>query len=431
LISTAMGFLMEITKDNRKIRISMMDAIFLVAGIVIATSFSITLWVYRSLISDDVLTILAIILNIISLAVFLFRPRETAFFWLGFIFVLFIFSTIIFSITTFTRFSLLFYSVAFSVLLVLPIAFILTSLPSTIDQINVEKLGGLYTWIFFIQLMFLAILIFESKADIKVEGPSLFADAISYSIIIYKFDQKARFKVSPSANVSKTTMFKKILNVLLNTLRQKYTLDDFIESIEKSLHKIKCFTKPVIEELGSDVFLSSLISLPLLAIVLAFSSPSKLDLLDRSMITISTFITAILFILSIGIRLHKKCHINLMIGILSFRFGTIIGAVLVVITIILALINVLPKQLLILVLILIFLLFISLVFTILFILLLTTVVALTMVGGYLSQILTWLMKQPDEIAATDLILLSVVTFTIFTAFSLITCLRHDVRCNEE
>jgi len=443
LSKVTVGTAMKITNNDRKVGTPRVNILLFVTGMVTAVSLSIVLLIYSSFISDDALMFPAILLNIISLAAFLFRPRKLVAFWIGFMFTLLAFNGVMYIATGKFYSYLLFSSTFISILLLLllPQYFAKTStktlLPSATDQINVEQLGSLYSWIFLAQIMFLTILV-GSNASMYMKGLGLFVDMILYLIAIYEFDQRVKFKVSPLANV-----FKIIIDVLLNIFRLKYTLNNFIESIERLLHRMKCSTKPVIEELGNDLFLGALISLPLATIIIAFSNPSKLD---QSMITIFILTTAILFTLSTGTKLYRKCHINLMMGILllplwfarsekrdlrllSIAFNAfvyiIIGIVLAVIAILLS--KVLSIWLLILFLILILA---SLIFTILFILSLTTVVALAMISGYLSQILTLPMNQPDE-TTTNLILLSIITFTTFTAFSSITCLRHNVGCDEE
>jgi len=442
-----MGFAMWNTNNNRKIRTFRASIKFAVAGIVAAVILFVVLWIYNPLISDDVLIVPAILLNIISLATLLFRPRKLMIFWVGFIFALFLglacvvmfimFNAIMFNVTIRLNYSLLFYSTLASILLLLPLPqyFAKTStktpLPSATDQAHIEQLGSLYSWIFFAQIMFLTILIYGSRASIHAKGLGLFADTILYLITIYEFDQRARFNASTFA-------------IVLKTLAKHFkTKDYFIELIERPLHKIKCSIKPLIEELGIDLFLGALISLLLATIIITFSDLSKLNQL---IIAISISMATMLFVLSIGVKLYRKCRINLMIGLLSlpFWFGKterqslrlpsiafnafvyiITGMVLAVIAVLLS--KVLSIWLLILLLALILA---SLIFTILFILSLTTVVALAMIHGYLSQVLTMPMNQPDE-TVTNLILLSIITFTMFTAFSSITCLRHNVECDEE
>jgi len=439
---------MEITNNDGKFEAPRENILFFVIGVVAAISFSIVLLVYRSLMSDDVLMIPVILLNIISLVTFLFRPRKLITFWISFILTLLAFNAVTYITGKFYSY-LLFSSTLVSMFLLLPLSLYFaktstkTSLPSATDQINIEQLGSLYSWTFFAQIMFLTLLTYGSEADIKIKGPSLLVTIILYSIMIYGFDQRARSGVQSSASGFKTMginkIFEKILkvllkvlskiaSVLLNILRLKYGLDDFIKLIERSLHKIKCFTKPVIEDLGSAVLLGSLVSLPLATVILAFYSLSDLD---KLMIGVAISATAIIFVLSIGIKLRRKCHVDLMIGVLSFRFSTIIGVAFVIIATVLALVNILPKQLLIPMLVFILALLVSLAFTVIFILSLAAIVAIAMIHGHLSQILTSPTDPAGEMATKNLILTSVTIFTMFIAFSLISCLRHEVRCSEE
>jgi len=452
LLSRAMESVIRSTNNYGEVR--MLKAI----GMVAAASFSIVLMVYNSLISDDLMMIPAILLNIISLVTVLFRPRKLVSFWIGFTFIFFLFLSILLffvptiSVTTKDEFNPLLASVLFSIILfslLLPQPSYITSISS--DRINVERLGRIYlgkylgkiySQLFFVQTMFLLVLTYASKAGMRVKALTMLIDIVFYSIIVYEFDQRARFKVSPLTNV-----LRKISNIprtILNILRRKYKFYEFIESIERSLHKIKCFSKPIIEELETDILLGLLISLPVV-IVLAFSNSSRLDQLIQLIIKMSALIASILFISSVGIRLYRECHINLGIGILppSFLFGKsekqvprqllmpfnvfvyiLVGMVLTLIALLLVLAK-LPIWLLVLIMILVLIAMIS---TTLFILILTTMVAIAMIWNYLPQILN---LQADEGTMMNLILLSIITFTMFIAFSSITCLRHNVICSIE
>jgi len=411
---------MEVANNNKKIKISWMDTIFLVTGIVIAVSFSIVLWVYNSLISDDILMIPAILLHTISLAIFLFRSRKLIFLWIGFIFVL-----LIFNVTTFTRSSLLLYSISVSLLLVPPVSLILTSLPSAIDQINVELLGRLYTWIFFVQFIFLIFLIYVSEADICVKSMSSFAVLVLSSIMIYDFDKQVR----SSSSSSNANTLASYYSMNKSTHKEKSKLNNLIKPIERFLYTIKCSTKPVVEELENATFLGILILLFATPILLSFLGVESL----RPIITVgSSAIAATIFTLSIGIKLYNKCKINIIfLGILPVILqsdkskkpskGSIIFASILIIVVISTIIRRAIYAQINLTLSL-FLILVALIFTIPLTITATAIQIIDIIKDATPQ-------TTKHIDMTQLVF-SLTIFMAFVIYSIIMCLRHGTKCEE-
>jgi len=443
---------MEITNNDRKFGALRVNISFIVIGIIAVISFSIVLLVYSSLISDDILMIPAILLNIISLVMFLFRPRKLVAFWIGFILILLAFNGVMY-IATGGRFysDLLFSSSLASILLLLPLlpSIISTSSPpSAIDQINVEWLGRLYSWIFFVQVMFLILLTYRSNADISVKGPSLLIDVISCLIIIYEFDQRARFKVSPFdivlkalANVFKTISFNSISNIPWQKLKNYFT--ELIEKFLHKLHKIKCLAKPIIEELEDDIIWGILITLILMIIFPASLKPEHLTFM---MTTALPVITTIIFLSSIGINLYRKCKINLMFSsillshvllipfqlirwsrrsiintLLTLVFFGLIVYIAWIMYVILA-----PLNRPILIMLIVFLFFVVFILAIQLMLALAIMHIVSIIENKVLQIPTILTMTNNEAAL--FLSFSIAIFVMFIFFSLITCLRHDTRC---
>jgi len=280
----------------------------IIIGVVSAILLGAILQLYQLFASDNFSLMIAIMLNIVSLIVFLFGllPKLTFLtnFLIAFIFlfdltILFIF---VFILNT-TQHSLL-PQAMLSLLYIFPVVLVyLTKLtkPNSFRGISIEALGGLYRWIFFVQSQSFLLLIYENSADIFMKSLCGLIALFLSSVTIYLFDRRVRSTNLMSVSFKETP--KKLRNAAVN-IRLVTVLEKFIQ--------MKCLIKPVIDEL-SEALTLSLVAVPLLLLIVIALPPNIFGSTQPGNIVVVAFSGLVAFIstLSIEAKLYTKCKIDL------------------------------------------------------------------------------------------------------------------------
>jgi len=268
---------------------------------------------------------IGVVLNIISLFVFLYvsLPKLAPHVDRVIIFTTFALSildlSLLIILLIFSTSSLVYYTLVSMLYLAYAAPMVSAKLtrPSSFQDISEETLGKLYGYVFFFQLIFF-IIIYGSRASTSTKSLCGLLSVIFSSIVIYIFDRKVR-PINLTSTFSKETSKKSeygvvgisVLSERLVVARKKpfILLQRGVIAIVLKLLQIDYMFKPILDAFSDTV---TTIFIPLLVLILlAFLEPYEFAQILATLLTFSLFLSALKFTLSIMRKLQTECKINL------------------------------------------------------------------------------------------------------------------------